>query len=133
MTDQVIRNGVSLRLRPQLFGALAGPVAWSIQLMVNYMLAEVACQSNLLSGSLLGFGMAAIIMTGVTLAMLLLTLAGGWVSYRLRRELGEEEAARGRSYQRSAFIAKTGIYLTLIFLLLIVISGIPPLVLEMCA
>jgi heme O synthase-like polyprenyltransferase len=117
---------------PLMVGMLAGPIAWSVQLVANYMLVEVACRGSFPPVRVLGLSGAALLVLGVTLLMALITLYAAYLSYRTRQQLGEEEEGRTRAEKRSAFMALSGVYLSVLFLALIVFSGIPALVLPPC-
>lgn len=119
---------------PLLVAALAGPLAWSVQLMVNYFLVEAACMSGVLLFWTGPLSMAAWIMLVVTLLALVATAYGGWVSFQAREQVqAEAEGDEERATQRALFMARTGIYLSVIFLLLVLITGLPVLVLHPCA
>ena len=112
------------------FGVLGGPVAWSTQLIVNYSLEEwFACApSTTARGEVLGLQVptAALIVSG-TLAMI--AVAAGAVSYlgyRRIRANGDEVTTRIR------WMALAGIMNSVLYLIVILASFGPPLLLDVC-
>lgn len=112
------------------FGVLGGPVAWSTQLIVNYSLEEwFACAPSATArGEVLGLQVptAALIVSG-TLAMI--AVAAGAVSYlgyRRIRANGDEVTTRIR------WMALAGIMNSVLYLIVILASFGPPLLLDVC-
>lgn len=112
---------------PQLFELLAGPIAWSLQLVLNYLLAEAACRGGWLSAG--GVVAAILVVTGLAG---LVTGYAGLRAYRHAQATGHEAEAQGRALQRSAFMARSGLYLSALFLFLILLSGLPALLIPPC-
>ena len=112
------------------FGVLGGPVAWSTQLVVNYSLEEwFACApSTTAQGEVLGLQVptAALI---VSTALTMIAVAAGVVSvlcYRSMRADGDEVATRER------WMALAGIMNSVLYLIVILASFGPPLLLDVC-
>ena len=105
-----------------LFGLLAAPLAWAGQLVAGYQLGDARCS---VAGMRWGFdseaGEAAVL--GVALAV---AVGGLAVSWWLERSAGRD--ARGRV----AFMAGGGIFVSAIFLVLILMGGIAALSIEHC-
>src|SRR5687767_13510588 len=89
-----------------LVGAfLAGPSAWGLNLLLNYSLVKPACAAG-----------SVFVLTAVSVAAILMTIAGGFVSWRCwlgLRESGTTEG--GRVVDRSYFLAVTGMVLNAFF------------------
>jgi hypothetical protein len=108
-----------------LHGLLAAPLAWAVQLVVGYGLAEADCSA---AGVRFGFDSTTwqIVLTALAAAYALSGLAvAGWLAYEEWRRDGDE---RGRI----AFMATGGILVSTIFLLLILLGGIAASSLEPC-
>jgi hypothetical protein len=103
-------------------GVLAGPLAMLIQLQVNYALVLWAC----------GAGREWALHLTALLA-LVVTVAGGWLSWRNRRRTGagwEDEGAG--VIPRSRFMAVVGVLASVLFALVIVAQWIPIFVYGPC-
>jgi hypothetical protein len=103
-------------------GVLAGPLAMLVQLQVNYALVLWAC----------GAGREWALHLTALLA-LVVTSAGGWLSWRNRRRTGagwEDEGAG--VIPRSRFMAVVGVLASVLFALVIVAQWIPIFVYGPC-
>ncbi len=123
-----VYHAVSLR---QLWYSLAtGAVVWSLHLIISYMLSSLACERGLFQAVWNGYTLSRWIVIGLTVLSILLVSYAGIVAYRnwqqLRRGNGSEPAGRFR------FMAYAGIVLNGIFLLSILISLIPTLLMPLC-
>lgn len=104
------------------FAVLAGPVAWMLGLNAEYGLVRVACDKD----SLLGLHM-------VSVATLLLALAGGLVSWREWKHAGREwPGEEGGPVGRSRFMAALGLMGSALFALTIVAQWVANLFLHPC-
>ena len=104
------------------FAVLAGPLAWMLGLNAGYGLVRVACARN-----------SNLALHLVSLATLLLALAGGWVAWREwsrtgRRWPGEE----GGPLARAEFMAATGVMASALFSLAIVLQWVASLFFNPC-
>lgn len=116
------------RLLLLLFGAWTGPIAWTLHLVISYVLVPFSCsvQSNLP-------------LHLTTLVMALPTAAAAVVSFVLWRQSGVgmeadtgDETGEGVVRLRSGFSALVGLLLSLMFLLLIIAEGLGPFFLSPC-
>lgn len=108
------------------FGLLAAAVAWAAQGFLSVLIATEACRDSQLGG-----GRGALIV--LTLAALALAVAGGMVTHTNWRRLSEQTQfayAEGRS--REEFLALTGIFLSVIFIIGIIWGGLPLALLDVC-
>ena len=116
------RTGETGRLR--LWLALsAGALGWSAHLLVSYALLPLACATGL-----------AWMLHGVTLATLLLAVAGGVVSYRAwkrdRDREGPSPSGRSAGYQQ--YMGLCGALLNALFGFAILLEGLPVAFLSPC-
>lgn len=113
MTTAEHEHSSSAGLWPLWFGMLAGPIAWSVRLLVSYPLVPVACARG---GDLL--------LHLVTLATALVALAAGLVSWRRWRRAGETgQAGAGERRRRDRFMALFGVFSSGFFFLVILVEG----------
>lgn len=113
------------------FGLLAAPIAWTIELILNYSLEEwFACApSTRDEGRVLGLSVdtVAVVVTSVLAAV---ALAGLLVSLACRRAL--RETKDGDVGQRARWMALAGIFNSALYLVIILVSYGPPALLDVC-
>lgn len=104
------------------FAVLAAPLAWMLGLNAGYGLVRVACARNTnLSLHL------------VSLATLLLALAGGWVAWREWNRTGRRwPGEQGGPLARAEFMAATGVMTSALFSLAIVLQWVASLFFNPC-
>ena len=104
------------------FSVLAGPIAWALNQEISYLFVPWACASG-----------TRLMLHAVTLAALLLSLAGAFVGWRCWHRTGAEwHDAEGGVIGRSRLMALGGIALGAMFALVILAQGYPSLVLSPC-
>ncbi len=106
------------------FGLLAGPIAWSLHLLVSYPLVPFICGTEW-----------EFLLHVVTLFAALIALAGAVIAYRSRQALDDEdhEETPTRVWRRASFMALAGMLLSSFFLFVIIVEGIPNFLLDPCA
>ena len=112
------------------FGVLGAPAAWAVQLVANYSLEEwFACSPATTSqGEILGRSVPATALL-ITIALTLVALASAVVSVSLYRRLPETD---GEGAVRVKWMALAGVMNGVLYLILVVASFGPPLLLEVC-
>ena len=114
------RDGSGLALL--LGGFLAGPVAFGLNLMVNYSLVQPACAAG-----------SPFVLTAVSLGALAATCTGAGISWRCWQQLRQFGTIEGgRTVDRSYFVALTGTVLNGFFVLLIAVMAVPHFVVSPC-
>jgi hypothetical protein len=105
------------------FSALAGPLAWILHNVGSYGLATVIC-----------FPGQVLFLHLVTAVTALISLAAAVVGWRSRARLQELEwPDKSRiSLQRAHFMATFGLISGLLFLVIILVEGIPNFYIEPC-
>jgi hypothetical protein len=115
------------RVPPSLLGwlgVLTGPIAWMIQLLASWALAEaVACApATQATGDVLGIGVNAFLAI-VNAVLLGLTALSGVGSYiELRRFRGQSDPTPG---DRATWLATAGVMTSILFTVLIAVSFVP--------
>ena len=111
------------------FGVLGAPAAWALQLTLNYSLEEwFACApSTTATGEVLGYGVPTVALV-VSSALGAVAVAAGLVSlsYYRRIQNGDEVTSRAR------WMALAGIMNSVLYVIIIVASFGPPLLLDVC-
>jgi hypothetical protein len=138
--------------RGLLFGVLAAPIAWAALHMFDYIWIETACRTGILSGAYGGFTGVALVVAAATLIALAVTVLAGLVSWRRWRAVrapGSEDdfapsldgaksvddapPVAGEPIEaRSAFLALSGVMVSALFALLILLTGLPVLFVAPC-
>jgi hypothetical protein len=101
------------------FGILAGPVAWMTHLALEYFLVTLHCQLN--------GGDVEVYMAASTTALLALCAAGGFAGYLSWRRLSGPDV---NNWAR--FMAASGMVLSVLFLIGIILGTVPVYALEVC-
>jgi hypothetical protein len=117
------------------FHLLASPIIWGVYFLATYSLVEAACQSGFLDTPLVGLSALSVAVLLLTLIALLATLYAGWAAYHQWRTLNpqviENEVARQEALARH-FMALSGVWLSALFSLTLLATGLPALVLSPC-
>ncbi|HEX2204586.1 MAG TPA: hypothetical protein VHG91_14840 [Longimicrobium sp.] len=104
------------------FAVLAGPLAWMLGLNAGYALVRVACAKQEM-----------LLLHAVSLATLLLALAGGFVAWREWGRAGREWPGEGGgTLSRSRFMAALGLLASALFSLVIVAQWAASLFFDPC-
>ena len=112
-------------------GVLTGPIAWSIQILVNYNLEEMNCSLGVLTeGKAWGVGIGTII-TWVNVLLAIATLGAGLAAlscWRKIRRAGPGRAVGGRP----RWMAGAGVMVSGLFLIMIGFGFAGPFILKVC-
>ena len=124
--------------RSPWFHLLGGPILWSVHFLATYNWVEFACRANLLvlDSTVLGLTVLSWIVFILTLIATLTALYVGWSSYliwRRLRELQESKEPDSWGIESRRFMALSGILLSALFSLVILLSGLPVLALGPCS
>jgi hypothetical protein len=113
---------MALRIREGLpsAGLYAGPIAWLVSLQIKYALVPWICANHVQ------------LVHPVTLASALVSIAGGFLSWRAWRSAGPEPLDASGGGHPHRFIAMMGIMSAALFTLVILLQGAAALVLQGC-
>lgn len=130
-------NSLSHLSRSPWFHFLGGPILWSAHFLVSYGWVEFACRARLLvlDSTILGFTILSWSVLMLTLVAVLATLYVGWASYRSWQRLRESQETNeleAWGVESRRFMAFSGIALSALFSLTILLTGLPALVLGPC-
>lgn len=116
------------------FGLLGSAVAWLLHLVVIYTLAEAACVTGFPWFSVLGIHGGSVLIVAVTLLMLVLAGASGYVAYWNDRQLEQQPNGQDTSGDRgvSEHMARVGLYLSFVFIFIIVSETLPVFFMHPC-
>jgi len=123
--------------RSPWFHLLGGPILWIAHFLITYVWVEFACGIRLLVVDSTVLGLT-ILSWSILIFTLVVTLAAcyvGWSAHvnwqRLKRSRPKDEMASWEIEARR-FMAFSGIALSALFSLIILLSGLPALALETC-
>jgi hypothetical protein len=124
--------------RSPWFHLLGGPILWSAHFLATYNWVEFACRANLLVLDSTVFGLTVLSWSVLVLTLItaLAALYVGWSSHKTWRRLRESQATNepdSWGIDSRRFMALGGILLSVLFSLVILLSGLPVLVLGPCA
>jgi hypothetical protein len=109
-------------------GVLTGPTAWSLQIVVNYNLEEIACSAGTREvGEIWGVGVAAWILI-VDAVLVVATLAAGGLAIRCLHSTHPDRSVGGRA----RWMAVVGVLVSALFLVIIASGIAPPFFLDVC-
>jgi nicotinamide riboside transporter PnuC len=104
------------------FAVLAAPLAWMLGLNAEYSLVRVACAKD-----------TSLSLHLVSIATLLLALAGGWVSWRAWKRTGREGPGEGGgTLPRSRMMVAMGLMGSALFSLAILTQWVASLFFDPC-
>ncbi|HSM54539.1 MAG TPA: hypothetical protein VK879_00155 [Candidatus Sulfomarinibacteraceae bacterium] len=115
------------------FGVAAGPIVWAIYLGVSYTLVALHCQWGFFSFRALGGPGLLLILTAVALVAAAPVLYGAYAAYGNWRAFESKETLQGRVEERQHFLALSGVLLSSLFFLVILVTWIPIFVMGPCA
>jgi hypothetical protein len=109
-----------------VFAVLGGPIAWSLHLVLSYLLATVGCSTGWA-----GIGPAFVMTTGF---FALMSASAGIVAYREWRAIRATGASGEADFadDRTAFLMGVGMALATLFLLIVLLGGLIPLFVPYC-
>ena len=116
---------------------LGGPVIWGIHFMVSYVWVEFACRANLLvlNSTILELTVLSWIVLALTLIAVLAALYVGWSSYGAWRQIQESQETNeleAWGVESRRFMAFSGMFLSALFSIVILFTGLHALVLGPC-
>jgi hypothetical protein len=107
------------------FGMVGGGVAWTLHLLLSYVVAEFGCLAGLGEVRFLGLTVVAWLLLGVTLAVLALGGMAAMVSWRSQRILEGHVTEGPDDLAGEKFMARTGFVTNVAFLAIIAVQAIP--------
>lgn len=117
------------------YGMFASPVIWSLHLLIGYAVSEAACMTPLLNFRIIGLDALLVFLVALTILAMLGIVWNGWWSFRSWRHyasLNPEEEFPLQAYDRDEFLALSGLLLSGIFFVLLLLNLYPFLVLRPC-
>ncbi|MBW3595478.1 MAG: hypothetical protein KY391_07855 [Actinobacteria bacterium] len=112
------------------FGALGAPAAWTVQLLLNYSLEEwFACSPSVTArGEVVGLRVPTAALIASTVLTIVAVVAG-LVAFSCYRKVG---SGRDEVQSRARWMALAGIMNSVLYLIVILASFGPPLLLDVC-
>jgi hypothetical protein len=109
-----------------LYGLLAAPLAWAAQLVIGYGVGEADCSAAGMRWGLdsTTWELVLVVVTGIVALSGLVVAAG----FELELRRGQAADERGRL----AFMAAGGVFVSAVFIALIVLGGVGSLYVESC-
>jgi len=117
---------------------LAGPVIWSIHFLVSYLFVEAACQAGW-NFTIVGIDGLSFMVITLTLLAVLGTALFAFKSYQGWRESHGDHSLRDQFQERTGwfegpvdFMYFSGLMLSILFAVVILMVGLPALFLQPC-
>lgn len=102
------------------FVLLGGGVAWTLHLLLAYVIAEFGIVSGFVDTRWAGLDAVSWLLIGLSVAMLALAAAASWASWRVRCADGDDEEAR-----TVRFCVRFGRAANVAFLVIIAVESVP--------
>ena len=116
------------------FGVGAAAIAWALHLVIVYAFQSTACHWGFLQFDIMGINALRLLLLALTILAGAVVVTSGLTSYRNHQRLRESGAREaGEPEGRFLFMTQVGILLSALFLLSIVFSLFPILLLDQCA
>nr|AGC71490.1 hypothetical protein [uncultured bacterium A1Q1_fos_1880] len=112
------------------FGLMGGPVVYTLYFLAVYFLGEAACLADLLRYRVLGLEAIAFWVLLLTVVAAAMIGYGAWLAYGNWQQTDDRSGDDGASY--AAFMAFVGLWLSGLFTVLTVATGLPALFLVLC-
>ncbi|MBI1299899.1 hypothetical protein GC175_33660 [bacterium] len=113
------------------FCLLNGPVVYTIYFLLGYLFVEAACSADLFTFNVLGLDMITFLVIVFTVLAAAVTGYGLFLSLRIwRRTHGTNDATDDAGYV--PFMAFTGAWMSGLFTLVILLTGVPALYVVLC-
>lgn len=135
MTDTTQLHGRVLGVPRPWLAALTPPIAWSLQELLSYAVASMACSSGNFGPRLGPLSGAELLLLLIAVAAAGATLYAGVLGHRLWRASGVSHKAKGGSPdERAGFMGLFGMVVAALFLFGVLLLGSPPffLMLRKC-
>jgi hypothetical protein len=110
-------------------GVLAGPAAWSVEMIIGYGVEEIACSSGTVGEEIVGVGVEPIIVL-LTLFLGAVTGAAGLLAFGCLRRL--RSSGETATSARAEWMAIVGIATSAIFLIMILVNLFSVVYLGVC-
>jgi hypothetical protein len=115
---------------PLYFAFFSGGVAWTLHLIISYLIAEFGCLSDAGQHRILGITVLAWSLFLLSAAMLTLAAAGVFVGWRAKRRLEALKTPSRSAFDQDAVdteihFARSGTIMSAIFILVIAFQTIP--------
>lgn len=115
------------------FGATAAAVCWALQNTICEIIASKACQNDVGSWGPLSQGGVRWLMAGVVVIALAISVAAGLTSFSIWHSRSDApNVIHGEGRRRVQFMSLVGIFASAAFVIGILWSGIPLIMLETC-
>jgi len=122
-----------LSLSRLLYGFSAAAAAWALEGVVGVVVSSQFCPADLPHWGLASETSVKVALGIVTLALLAIAVSAGLVSLRNWRTLaGQREFAHAEGISREGFLAIAGIFISIVFTVAIIWSGISLIMLNEC-
>ncbi len=126
MADELMTPRVPMHVK--VLALLGGPLAWTLHLFASYFVVAVACAT--------GWGGAAATVVVLTVALALAAIATGVFGLRHWRQVQSAASwthALNEAGGEEGLLFLVGVMLAALFALLIVMNGLSPLLVPVCA
>ena len=135
--SEVVSSGQDTNARALWVQLLAGPILWSVHFLVSYMLVEAACQAgwNFTMLGMNGLSFLVIVLTALAVlgtALFAVKSYRGWRTIHAGRLRDQVREGSGWFEGPVDFMYFSGLLLSVLFAIVILMVGLPALFLQPC-
>jgi magnesium-transporting ATPase (P-type) len=121
-----------VRDRTLWFSVGTGVVVWVIHFLAIYVVVELVCRQNWLNFTILGISGTQVTTLLITVIGVAIVATAGMVSYQQWRRLREENKDWHSIRERYRFMIFSGLVMNVVFIVLMILTFLPSLVLPVC-
>lgn len=117
------------------YGLFASPVIWSAHMLIGYFVSEAACMTSMLGFRIGGVSALLVFLVAITVLAMGGIIWNGLWSYRSWRHYAAENPEEPyplQAFDRDEFLALSGLLLSAIFFLILLINLYPFFILRPC-
>lgn len=115
------------------FGFSAAAIAWTVQEFLSVVISSLACAEGAYVWTWISAGGARALLAVITLCLLAIAAAAGFISFRNWRSLSSQRhLIRAEGRRREAFMALIGVFVSVVFVGGIIWAGIPLIMIDLC-
>ena len=107
------------------FGFLGGAIAWTLHLLLAYLIAEFGCETEADEVVAVGITLPAWLLLGQSLVMFLVAMAATVTALRARRRLGPPQQHDLPGQAAAIYLARSGVIASGLFAFIILVQSLP--------
>jgi hypothetical protein len=129
--DRATSQSPNIGILSEWFGVSAGPVLWSVRLAASYIMVAIGCQAGFVQPQIIGLSGIEIPVALMSIAAVIITLLAAGISWGNWHRLKDSNGRNGPR-DRSWFMAVSGMALSVLFAVVMLVETAPIFFLAPC-